>query len=223
MERPEVIVNVASSLDGVIASNQGALILSTTEDWIRVHELRNSVDALLVGINTIEKDDSLLTIRYVTPKTPHPWRIILDTTCKISLEANLLKNLEIYPTIIVTSEESSKEKIQQLKEMGAQVLQISKKGTSNHLNLTEALQKLKNDFNIEKLLVEGGSTVITQFLKNKFVDRMYIFYAPLFAGTIKAKSLYEQDVVVNVADALNFDIKQIEQLEEGFVVTLTIK
>ena len=223
MERPKIIVNVACSLDGVIASNKGALILSTTEDWLRVHELRNSVDAILVGINTIEKDDSLLTIRYVTPKTPHPLRVILDSTCKIPLTARVLTNLEIYPTLIVTSKESSDEKIKKIEELGAQVLKITNKQHPNYLSLTEILQKLKQEFNIERLLVEGGSKIITEFLKCKLVDTMHIFYAALFAGTINAKLLYDEKVVVNVADTLDFELEKVEEFEEGFVVTIKPK
>ncbi|MCE7740904.1 MAG: hypothetical protein GOP50_00470 [Candidatus Heimdallarchaeota archaeon] len=223
MERPEVIINVASSLDGVIASSEGALILSTKEDWIRVHELRNSVDAILVGINTIEKDDPLLTIRYVTPKKPHPLRVILDSTCKIPLTSKILTNLENYPTLIVTAGNSSEEKIKQLEEVGAKVLKISKSQQHGYLDLTEILHKLKQGFKVNKLLVEGGSKIITQFLKLKLVDRLHIFYATLLAGTINAKPLYEEEVVVNVADTLNFKLEKIDQLEEGFIVTLKPK
>ncbi|MHA1198334.1 MAG: RibD family protein [Candidatus Heimdallarchaeaceae archaeon] len=223
MERPEVVINVASSLDGVIASNEGALILSTKEDWIRVHELRNSVDAILVGINTVVIDDSLLTIRYVTPKTPHPLRVILDSTCKIPLDSKVLTNLETHPTLIVTSENSSEDRIKQLEEIGAKVLKITKSQQSGYLDLTEVLHKLKQSFSVNRLLVEGGSKIITQFLKLKLVDRVHIFYATLFAGTTNAKSLYEEEVVVNVADTINFQLEEIEQLEEGFIVTLKPK
>ncbi len=223
MERPEVIVNVASSLDGVISSNEGALILSTKEDWIRVHKLRNSVDAILVGINTVEKDDSQLTVRYITPKSPHPFRVILDSTCKIPLSSKILTKLDTYPTLIVTSENSSKEKISKIEKLGAKVLKVSKEQTTGYLDLSEILQKLKQQFGVNKILVEGGSKIITQFLKLKLVDTMHIFYATLFAGTKSAKHLYEEEVVLNVADALNFQLERIDQLEEGFIITLKPK
>lgn len=223
MERPEVIINVASSLDGVIASNKKALILSTTEDWIRVHELRNSVDAILVGINTILKDNSLLTIRYVKAKTPHPLRVILDSNCKIPLTSNILTNLEKFPTLIVTSDNVSEEKITKLEELGCKTLKITKNPSTGFLDLTEVLQRLKQQYGVEKLLVEGGSTIITQFLKHKLVDTMYIFYVTVFAGTINAKQLYEEKVILNIADALDFQLEGIEQMEEGFVITIKPK
>ena len=223
MERPEIIVNVASTLDGVIASNKGALILSTTEDWIRVHELRNSVDAILVGINTIEKDDAQLTIRYVTPKSPHPLRVVLDTTCKISLDAKVLTNLTTSPTLIVTSDTASVDKIKTLREKGAGVLQISKRHSSGYLDLQEILTKLQQNHGVKKILVEGGSKIITQFFKCNLVDVVYIYYATKFAGTTNAKLLFEDDVVLSVADTLNFQLVDIEKLEEGFVIKLKPK
>lgn len=221
MERPEVIINVASTLDGVIANEKGALILSTTEDWIRVHELRNSVDAILVGINTIVKDDPQLTIRYVTPKKPLPLRVILDSTCKISPTSKVLTNLTDYPTLIVTSESSPEEKIHKLKEIGTKILKISKYQSPGYLDLEEILLKLKQDYRINKILVEGGSTVITQFIKLNLVDTIHIFYVTKFAGTINAKLLFEEAVVSNVVNTLNFQLEKIEQLEDGYVITLT--
>jgi len=223
MERPEIIINVASSLDGVIASNKGALVLSSTEDWIRVHELRNSVDALLVGVNTIVKDDPLLTVRYVQSKEPRPFRVILDSKCRIPKQANVIKNQDKNPTIIFTSDEASLEKRENLKNLGVVVVPVSKNDADGYLDLNEVLKILKTQFKIKKLLVEGGSTIITQFVKHELVDLMYMFYAPVFAGGKKAKLLYEEEVVEDVAKTVNFDIIQVEKLGEGFFITLKLK
>ncbi|MHA2357352.1 MAG: RibD family protein [Candidatus Heimdallarchaeaceae archaeon] len=223
MERPEIIINVASSLDGVIASNKGALVLSSTDDWIRVHELRNSVDALLVGVNTIIKDDPLLTVRYVQPKKPGPFRVILDTNCRIPKKSNVLKNQDTNPTIVFTSDESTQEKTKKIKDLGIMVVPISKKDEDGFLDLNEVLDVLKTSFKVKKLLVEGGSTIITSFVKRGLVDLMHIFYAPVFAGGKKAKLLYEEKVVEDVADTTNFDVVKVEKLGEGFFISLKIK
>lgn len=220
MERPEVIINVASSLDGVIASNVGALNLSTTEDWIRVHELRNSVDAILVGITTIMKDDPQLSIRHVTPKKPHPFRVVLDSTCKIPLNSRVLKNTEEFPSLVITSKNASKEKIAKLNDLGVTTLTVSKMASSTYLDLEEILMKLKQELKIERLLIEGGSKILTQFLKLKLVDKMHIFYSSVFAGTKKAIQLYDDDVVTDIDAALKFQIDQIKEVKSGFVITL---
>lgn len=223
MERPEVIVNVASSLDGAIASSEGALILSTTEDWVRVHELRNSVDAILVGVNTILKDDPLLSVRYIKPREPAPLRTILDTSCRIPLTAKVLQDQERLPSIIVTSKESSASKQDEIRKLGAKVVSVEFEKNKRYLNLADVLKILKTQFGINKLLVEGGSTVITQFLTNRLVDIMHIFYAPVFVGGKNAKLLFEQEAIHNIGDAINCEIQTVNKLHEGYLVTLKLK
>ncbi len=222
MERPEVIINVASSLDGVIASDKGALFLSTTEDWIRVHELRNSVDAILVGINTIITDDSLLTIRYVKPKSPPPLRIILDSKGRIPLNSKVLQNQKANKTLVFISEKCSEEKKEKIVKSKADVITVLEDEKSGFLELTSILEILKSQYGIKKLLVEGGSTIITQFLKKNLVDRMYIFYFPAFAGGIKAKHLFGERVIKEISDAPQHEIKSIEEFDEGFLVSLKL-
>ena len=175
MERPEVIINVACSLDGVIASSEGALILSTTEDFVRVHELRNSVDAILVGVNTIIKDDPLLSVRYVQPKQPAPFRVILDTNCRIPLTSKVLQNQNKSPSIVIVSAEASKQNLDEIQSLGIKVIKAKMDEDERFLDLENVLEELKEQFNIDKILVEGGSTIITQFLNNRLVDVMYIF------------------------------------------------
>lgn len=223
MERPEVIVNVASSLDGVIASSEGALILSTTEDWVRVHELRNSVDAILVGVNTVLKDDPLLSVRYIKPREPAPLRTILDTSCRIPLTAKVLQDQERLPSIVVTSKESSASKQDEIRKLGAKVVSVEFEKNKRYLDLADVLKILKTQFGINKLLVEGGSTVITQFLTNGLVDIMHIFYAPVFVGGKNAKLLFEQEAIHDIGDAINCEIQTVSKLHEGYLVTLKLK
>lgn len=222
MEKPEVIINVASSLDGVIASNKGALFLSTTEDWIRVHELRNSVDAILVGVNTIITDDPLLTIRYVKPKSPPPLRIILDSKGRIPSNSKVLQNQKTNKTLVFISEKCSEEKMEKIVESKANVVRVSEDEKSGFLELKSILEILRLQYNIKRLLVEGGSTIITQFLKKKLIDQMYIFYFPAFAGGINAKHLFSEKVIQEISDTPQYEITKIEKLEEGFLVSLKL-
>jgi riboflavin-specific deaminase-like protein len=223
MEKPEVIINVACSLDGAIASDEGALILSTTEDFVRVHELRNSVDAILVGVNTIVKDDPLLSVRYVQSKEPAPFRVVLDTQCRIPLTSKVLLNQEKSPTIIVTSERAPKDIQDEIRKLGVDVIVVDIDKNKRFLDLEDVLKKLKERFNINKVLVEGGSTIITQFLDRKLVDIMHIFYAPVFVGVKDAKLLFEKEVIHNIGKAINCEIETVEKLHEGYLVTLKLK
>ncbi|MCG3225420.1 MAG: dihydrofolate reductase family protein [Candidatus Heimdallarchaeota archaeon] len=220
MEELEVIINVACSLDGVIASNKGALILSTTEDWLRVHKLRNSVDAILVGVNTIIKDDSLLTVRYVKPKDTPPLRVVLDSKCRTPLSAQIFDKQESIPTVIFTSKNCPEEKKKKITDLKVTVIPVDTKDETKFLDLRLILQILKNDFKVKKLLVEGGSAIITQFIKLGLFDTMYIFYAPVFAGTKKAKLLYDEIVIDDIADTNSFNITKVEKFDEGILLTI---
>jgi riboflavin-specific deaminase-like protein len=220
MQRPEVIINVASSLDGVIASNKGALIISTTEDWLRVHKLRNSVDAILVGVNTIIKDDSLLTVRYVKLKDKHPLRVVLDSKCRTPLKAQVLTKQKSNPTLIFTSKSCTEEKRKKLEDLDVKIISVETKIDTKLLNLEKILHILKKDFEVKRLLVEGGSEIITQFIRSKLFDTMHIFYAPILAGTKKAKLLYNELVIEDIEDASSFIINEIETLDEGFLLTI---
>ena len=81
--RPKIILSAAISLDGKITTRTGDSKLSSKKDLIRLHKLRSKVDAILIGKNTVKKDDPLLTVRYCKGK--NPTRIILDSSGTISI------------------------------------------------------------------------------------------------------------------------------------------
>src|SRR3989338_6543970 len=96
--RPHVILSAAISIDGKIATRLGDSKLSSKKDKIRLHRLRSKVDAILVGKNTIHRDDPLLTVRYVKGK--NPTRIILSFL-EDSFESP--KRVAIFPSIEIAA------------------------------------------------------------------------------------------------------------------------
>ena len=221
MGKPEVIINVASSLDGKIGSEEGALSLSTKEDWIRVHELRNSVNAILIGISTVISDNPLLTVRYTEPKSPPPFRVVLDSKCRIHLDSKIIQDQHRFPTIIFTSHQSSEEKRSKLKSLGVKVELIEERDERNFLDMKTVLKVLNAKYSVSRVLIEGGSTIITQLLKNKLVDVLHIFYRFVFVGDKGGKSIYDDPLVQDIPDALMFKVVEILTFNEGFLVTLT--
>ncbi|MCG3222841.1 MAG: RibD family protein, partial [Candidatus Heimdallarchaeota archaeon] len=222
MGKPEVIINVASSLDGIIGSEEGALSLSTKEDWIRVHKLRNSVDAILIGINTVISDNPLLTVRYTDPKSPHPFRVVLDSKCRIHLDSKIIQDQHMFPTIVFTSHQSSEVKRSKLQRLGVKVELIEEKDDRNFLDMKTVLKVLKMKYFVSRVLVEGGSTMITQLLKSQLVDVLHIFYRFVFVGNKGGKNLYDDLLVQDIQDALMFKAAEITKLDEGILVTLTL-
>lgn len=175
---PFIILKLAASLDGKIALANGESKWITNEKSRKfVHRLRNRVDAVLVGIGTVLKDDPRLTARLLGAK--NPIRIVLDTYLRIPLSAKVLNPDLPSRTIIATGLEVPKNKIKQIEQKGTQVIPI---GLKDHvIDLKELLLKLGKQ-EITSILIEGGSSVATSFLKEKLVDKFYFFYAPKIIG-----------------------------------------
>ena len=87
--KPKVTLSAAITLDGKIGQKNKQIVLSSKADKIRVHKLRSKSDAILVGKNTVEQDDPLLTVRYAKGK--NPIRIILDSHGTIKNNSKIIK------------------------------------------------------------------------------------------------------------------------------------
>jgi riboflavin-specific deaminase-like protein len=219
MERPEIIVNIACSLDGIVASSKGSLNLSDNDDWKRVHELRNSVDAILVGANTILSDNPMLTVREIAKRKKSLFRIILDTNCKIPVESNVFKDQKEYPTIVFCSSDCEETKIRKFESMGVRVLKVQT-DVNGFLNVQNILHILYSSINIKKLLIEGGPTVITQFFKSHLIDKMFIFYSPIFLHTSDSKTLIKKTIFGTNKKPITVSIDEISQIGSGFLISL---
>ena len=143
----KVIINSAMTVDGKIATSSGDSRISSREDLVRVHKLRASVDALVVGISTILADNPQLTVRLVKGKNPA--RVIVDSRGRIPLDSQIMRTASRVKTIVAVTDQAPEEKIIKLRDMGAQVLVISegKKGQSaavpHGVNLKLLFRKLE--------------------------------------------------------------------------------
>jgi diaminohydroxyphosphoribosylaminopyrimidine deaminase/5-amino-6-(5-phosphoribosylamino)uracil reductase len=167
--RPYVIVKLALSLDG------RAFAVGGKSKWITgkparraAHILRSRCDAVLVGIETVLKDDPELTAHGVGE---NPLRVVLDTRLRIPKTAKILDAQA--QTLVFTA---SKKIIK-----GVEVVRVSR--NTSHLDIKKVLQELARR-EIATLLVEGGPTVCAAFLKENMADEAYCFIAPKFlSGT----------------------------------------
>jgi diaminohydroxyphosphoribosylaminopyrimidine deaminase/5-amino-6-(5-phosphoribosylamino)uracil reductase len=175
---PFVTLKLAATLDGKIAAASGdARWISGPVSRHRVHQLRNRMDAVLVGADTVLKDNPQLTCRIAGGR--NPWRVILDGRLRIPLTARLLRHSDAGKTIIVTSRSASARKVRALQAMGIQVWQLPlRKG---ELVWSLFLRKL-GALGIVSLLVEGGAKVAASALRARAVDKVLFFYAPKILG-----------------------------------------
>lgn len=185
-----VILKWAQSIDGKLAWAQK----SSDERWISnklsrndVQRLRRRAGAILVGINTVIADDPLLSPR--PSKGKKPARIVLDSFLRIPLTCKLLATAKESPVIIFADENSVRANpqiVQTITEKGAEALAYPQiQGRSNLHFLLDELRKR----GIQQLLVEGGPTVISSFLKEQLADEVCVYIAPRILGKLGAADI----------------------------------
>jgi 2,5-diamino-6-(ribosylamino)-4(3H)-pyrimidinone 5'-phosphate reductase len=163
------------SADGKIAlRTRRQTRISNEEDKRRVHKLRNSSDAILVGVETVIADNPKLTVNPKYVKRPrHPLRIILDSKGRTPKNALVLDGTS--KTLIVTNEKCKKVfPNAATTRCGKQEVDLKK--------LIRILEKK----NISTLLVEGGSKVIWSFLRSRIADEVNIFVGSMVIGGDKS-------------------------------------
>lgn len=177
--RPFITITFSVSLDGKIATYTGDSKWITNEKARKYsRQLRSHYQAILVGINTVLKDDPHLGARIKGKKDPI--RIILDSNLKIPLTSKVLRDTKV---IIATTISADQNKLKQLTEKGISIITFN----NDLIPLPELLQELKKR-KIISVLVEGGGKVLGSFIDAKLVDKVYAFHAPIIIGGEKAIS-----------------------------------
>lgn len=206
-----VILSAAISIDGKIATNIGHSDLSSNEDFIRLHKLRTKVDGILIGKNTVMKDNPSLTVRYT--KGRNPVRIILDSKGEIPSKSKILQTSKIVPTIIATSKQITKSNLQKLREFPVEVIVTGEKS----VNIKSLLKKLAEK-NIRTILVEGGGTINWEFVKQNIFDELIITISPFLIGGKNAISFVQGDGFDKISQSPNLQLKSIKRLKNHLVL-----
>ena len=208
---PKIILSAAMSIDGKIATVTGESKLSSKKDLIRLHKLRSQVDAILIGRNTVARDDPLLTVRF--SKGKNPLRIILDSRGTISEKSKILQTSHKVNTIIVASKKISNKNLQKLKNFPIEIIIAGEKEVDVNL-LVKILRKRK----IKTVLLEGGGTINWEFIKNNLVDEFLITLTPLILGGKKAITLVQGEGFSKISKSSKLRLKRITRLENELVL-----
>lgn len=183
-QKPVVMLKMATTLDGKIATSTGeSKWITGPEARAKVQELRSQVQAVLVGINTVLKDDPGLLVKKADP-FHQPLRMVLDSHLKIPLSAKIL-NSKKAKTLIVTSHKAPDQKINKIRAKGCAVKVL--KTQKGQIDLNDFFKLLKN-WNVQSLLIEGGAEVAASFLNSKKVTHLFWFIAPKIMGGQNSKS-----------------------------------
>jgi 2,5-diamino-6-(ribosylamino)-4(3H)-pyrimidinone 5'-phosphate reductase len=214
-------MNGAMTVDGKIATASSDSKISSNEDLVRVHRLRASVDAIVVGISTILADDPQLTVRLVKGK--NPVRVIVDSRSRIPIDSQIMRMASKIETIVAVTDQAPKEKILKLEDMGAQVLVISegKRGESaavpHGVNLKELFRRLEK-MRLRRILVEGGGELNWSLLRLGLIDELTVTIAPKIAGGRLATTLVEGDGFDEIAQGIRLKLGKVERKKTGELV-----
>ena len=213
-KRPFVIIKVAMSLDGRIATKTGdSRYITSKEARTYVHQLRTEVDAVMVGLNTVLRDNPELTPRLVKGKDP--MKIVVDSRLKIPKNCNLMKD----PTklIIATTNMAPKNEIKKLQQNGINV--IITKAQKGLVDLQDLFKQL-GKHEITSVMIEGGSELNSSAIKAGIVDKILIFAAPKIIGNglgaIGSLGISKIDKAINLKNPITRKIGK-DFLIEGYI------
>ncbi|MFH2027612.1 MAG: bifunctional diaminohydroxyphosphoribosylaminopyrimidine deaminase/5-amino-6-(5-phosphoribosylamino)uracil reductase RibD [Nanoarchaeota archaeon] len=176
-KKPFVVVKAAMSLDGKIATRTGDSKYITSKEALKFFdELRSEYDSVIVGSQTVLKDDPQLTVRLF--KGRNPMKIVVDSTLKIPLNSHIIKN-EPNRLIVATSKSASKTKMKQLQQKGVNVLVINT--IKSKIDIKELMKELGKR-EICSILVEGGAELNAEIIKSQVADKVLFFISPKFIG-----------------------------------------
>jgi len=187
---PFVILKAAITMDGKIATPDGQSKWITGEKSRKiVHEMRNSVDAILTAVGTVKVDNPEFTVRLssITKKGElrNPKRIIIDPDLSTPLEYKIF-NIPPETIVVTRSQESnvmneeSRVKIQKIKTLinkGIKIIQYD----GERVNLNWLMKKL-SEIGITSVMIEGGSSLNAYALADGIVDKLVLFIAPKIIG-----------------------------------------
>ena len=209
-----ILLSAAITLDGKIGQRNKKVVLSSKSDKIRVHKLRSKFDAILVGKNTVEQDNPLLTVRHVKGK--NPIRIILDSRGTIKNASKIIKTAKNVPTIIVTSQLVSKSNFSRLKNLPLDIIVCGK----NQIDIKKLVPILCKK-GIKKILLEGGGTLNLSFLKNNLINEIIVTVTPFVLGSENSVNLFE-GILKPIKTLPSFKLKNVQRNANEVILNFKI-
>lgn len=223
--RPYVIVNVAVSADGKLSTRERRQVkISGKDDFDRVDELKAGCDAIMVGIGTVLADDPSLTVksdaridaRARNGKPEHPVRIVIDSKGRTPPDAKILHKGPGL-RIIAVSDMASEGDVTALKQH-AKVIHAGEE----FVDLPILLEKL-HELGINRLMVEGGGTLIWGLLSAGLVDELLVFVGNIIIGGKDAPTLADGTGYIYEPDFISLELVHALPMEEGVLIHWKVK
>ncbi len=209
----KIVINAAMTADGKIATRNGNSAISSKTDLRRVHQLRKSVDAIMVGISTVLIDDPQLTVRFGATSSRSPTRIVVDSTGRIPSRSKLLKRASEFSTIVATSNRITFDNIRRIESTGAKVLVAGR----NKVELRKVFRMLE-EMGFKRILVEGGGELNWSVLKLGIVDELIITMSPRIVGGRSAVTLVEGEGCDRISKGIPLKLRDVKKHTNGEII-----
>lgn len=216
-KKPYVILKSAMTIDGKIATAAGdSKWITNKKSREHVHMMRGGVMAIMVGINTVIKDNPYLTTRIDGFK--NPLRVIVDSRGRIPLDANVVIDKSAR-TIVATTDMMPYKKVKALKDSGVDVIVLDK--LNGEVDLKKLMDML-GERGIDSVIIEGGGTLNYSALKEGIVDKVMFYIAPKIIGGSNSLTPVEGKGIDLIKDAIiveKLDVKRFDDdiLIEGYI------
>ena len=175
---PYVTLKAGITIDGAVATASGeSQWITGTESRLAVQQLRNTHDAIMVGIGTVLADNPRLTTRLAQGGGKNSLRIVVDSTLRTPSTAAILT--EAGKTLILTTVAASAADEERLRSENVEILRVA--GSAGAVDLPAAMRQL-GARGIQSILLEGGGRLHHSALHAGIVDRLCVFIAPLLLG-----------------------------------------
>jgi diaminohydroxyphosphoribosylaminopyrimidine deaminase/5-amino-6-(5-phosphoribosylamino)uracil reductase len=224
--RPFVTLKAGMSLDGRIATRSGeSKWITSSRARAAGRRLRLEHDAVLVGVNTVLRDDPRLTVRVGrrtrawSPELSRPVRVVLDARLRTPPRARLLSNGGP-PVIVMTLRGASAARRASLEERGALVIEAP--GRDGRIAVGRALRELSRR-GINSVLVEGGSEVLGALLDARLADRVVLFVAGRILGGRRAVPVFGGRGASHLRQAARIDRITVRPVGSDFRIEGTLR
>ncbi|MDF2635661.1 MAG: riboflavin biosynthesis protein RibD [Pelosinus sp.] len=218
-KKPFVLLKSAMSLDGKIATYTGhSKWVTGSEARAYGHQLRDTYDAILVGIGTVLADNPSLTTR-LTYQGKNPIRVIIDSNARTPIDSNVVTD-GLARTIIAVTREAPQEKLDGLLACGVEVIVCKENAKGVDLSY---LFKVLGEQQITSILIEGGATINASILEDNLVDKVHWFIAPKIIGGADAPGPIGGKGIADVNDAKLFEDIHMESIGEDILISAYVR
>ncbi len=220
---PFVIAKFAMSLDGKIATKTGdSHWISNDQARCYVHGVRHTVDAIMIGVNTLITDDPKLTARGCGGKSgataKQPLRIIVDGSGRTPIDAKVFS--QPGHTLVAWTEPVDTLKKRQLEAQGVEVVILP--GSGGFVDLEAVLREVGSR-QVSTVLLEGGSELLGSAFDHGLVDKVLAFIAPIIIGSSDGRTAVGGIGVQSIAEALSLERLEVKNFADNVLVSGYVK